>query len=282
MILDRCDFYDNYATSQREDGSGTGAIFTKSNHYFLLNNLAIFNNEVTGIVGMSSNIILSRNITIANNTGSSGGGILLCQNAVMYLDEYTNVTISHNTAQHTGGGICVDTDYLESKPICFFQLADIPQRKRSALIETINITVYNNSADYAGHNIFGGSIDYCYIIDSPNTPSLNSSFVYSELFTVTNNTYLPSSVASPPHRVCLCHNGRPKCNSMLHHDLLVFPGQTVPLKVVILGQYNGTVPGTVQASLSHKESRFGEGESVQNNISLMHTTSIHNLYREKP
>ena len=147
-------FYDNYATSQREDGSGTGAIFTKSNHNFLLDNLAIFNNKVTGIVGMSSNIILSYNITIVNNTGSNGGGLLLCQNTVMYvyLDAYTNVTITHSMANHTGGGICVDTDYLESKLICFFQLADIPHRKQS-LIETINITVYNNFAPYAGHNI---------------------------------------------------------------------------------------------------------------------------------
>ena len=85
------------------------------------------------------------------------------QNAVMYLDAYTNVTITHSMASHTGGGICVDTDYLESKPVCFFQLADIPHRKQ-LLIETINITVYNNFAGYAGHNIFGGSIDYCYII----------------------------------------------------------------------------------------------------------------------
>ena len=68
VILERCHMYNNYAISQTEDGSGTGVIFTKSNHYFLLNNSVIFNNKVTGIVGMSSNIILSRNITIFNNT----------------------------------------------------------------------------------------------------------------------------------------------------------------------------------------------------------------------
>ena len=47
---------------------------------------------------MSSNIILSYSITIVNNTGSSGGGLLLCQNTVMYvyLDAYTNVTITHS------------------------------------------------------------------------------------------------------------------------------------------------------------------------------------------
>ena len=219
---------------------------------------------------MSSNIILSRKITIVNNTGSSGGGLLLCQNAVIYLDAYTNVTISQNTANHTGGGICVDTDYLESKPICFFQLADVPQRKQS-LIETINITVYNNSAGYAGHNIFGGSIDYCYIIDSPKIQSHNSTKMYDSLFTVPNNTVCLSSVASPPRRVCLCHNKKPNCTSMPHHNLQVFPGAMFSLEVVLVGQYNGTVPGTVQASLLDKRSRFGERESVQTtNLSCTH------------
>ena len=201
VILNSCHMYNNYVISQKEDSSGTGVIFTKSNHYFLLNNSAIFNNAVTGIVGMSSNIILTRNITIVNNTGSSGGGLLLCQNAVIYLDAYTNVTISHNTANHTGGGVCVDTDYLESKPICFFQLASDPQR-RDSLIETINITVHNNYAGYAGHNIFGGSIDYCYIIDSPEHKSFSSTKMCNLLFTVPNNDEYLSSVASPPRRVC--------------------------------------------------------------------------------
>lgn len=90
-----------------------GVVFTKSNYYFQLTNTAIFSNKATGILGMSSNIILSKNITTVNNTGSSGGGLLrvLCQNAVIYLESNTNVTIAHNTAKHTGGGISVETDH---------------------------------------------------------------------------------------------------------------------------------------------------------------------------
>ena len=30
--------------------------------------------------------------------------------------------IANNNALSTGGGICVETDFLESDPICFFQL----------------------------------------------------------------------------------------------------------------------------------------------------------------
>ena len=260
VTLDNCEIYDNYVISQVEDSSGTGVIFTKSNHYFLLNNSAVFNNSVTGIIGMSSNIILSRNITIVNNTGSSGGGLFLCQNAVMYFDAYTNVTITHNTANHTGGGICVDTVYLELKPICFFQLGTDPQRNQS-LIKTINIMVSNNHAGYAGHNIFGGSIDYCYILDSPPHRAFHSSKLYHALFTVPNNTEYISSVTSPPRRVCPCYNQKPNCNH--HQKLQIFPGETFSIEAVLVGQYNGTVPGTVQASVHHKNSRFGEREGIQ-------------------
>ena len=127
----------------------------------------------------------------------------------------------------------------------------------------INITVNNNYAGYAGRNIFGGSIDYCYIIDSPEHKPFSSTKMYNLLFTVPNNDKYLSSIASPPRRVCLCHNKKPNCTSMPCHSLQVFPGETFSLEVVLVGQYNGTVPGTVQASLSHKSSIFEERESVQ-------------------
>ena len=114
VILVNSSVHSNSVIHHNIDGSGTGAIFTKSNHFFKIDNTSVFNNRATGLLGMSSNIILSRNISIVNNTGSSGGGLLLCQNAVIYLDAYTNVTIAYNAAYHTGGGICIET---ESKPV---------------------------------------------------------------------------------------------------------------------------------------------------------------------
>ena len=109
---------------------------------------------------MSSNIILSQNIIILNNTGYNGGGIFLSQNAVIYLKACTNVTIAHNIALSTGGGICVETDFLESRPMCFFQL-DIDSLINQSLFETISVNLHDNNALYAGDNIFGGSINFC-------------------------------------------------------------------------------------------------------------------------
>ena len=259
LTLSNCSIHSNFVKHNSMDGSGNGAIFTKSNHFFKLDNTAIFNNTATGLLGMSSNIVLLRNITIVNNTGSSGGGLLLCQNAVMYLEAHTNVTIAYNSAYHTGGGICVETDYLESRPICFFQVGRNPL-KYPALTKTINITLHNNHADYAGDNIFGGSIDYCYMIDSPNHKANKSSEMYRALFTVPSNRYRLSSVTSPPRHVCFCQNDRPKFDNCSNHSPLhLFPGESFPIEVVLVGQHNGTVPGTVQATLKHDDSRIDHG-----------------------
>ena len=272
LILTNCSIHNNHVKHHSKDhGSGTGAIFTKSNHFFKLDNTTIFNNTATGLLGMSSNIILSHNITIVNNNGSSGGGLLLCQNAVMYLEAYTNVTIAYNNAYHTGGGICVETDYLESKPICFFQVGHDPLID-SKLTKTINITIYNNHADFAGDNIFGGSIDYCYMIDSPRHKANRSTEMYQALFTVPSNKYSLSSVTSPPRNVCSCQNDRPiNCSRLSSHhtQLHLFPGESFLIEVVLVGQHQGTVPGTVQATLKHDSSRFEGGnqfsvQSIQN------------------
>ena len=264
LTLMDCTINNNSVIHHDLDGSGTGTIFTKSNYYFKLDNTAIFNNRATGLLGMSSNIILSRNVTIVNNTGSSGGGVLLYQNAVLYVEAFTNVTIARNHAYNTGGGICVETDYLESKPICFFQVGRDPLINPK-LTKTVNITLHDNQADFAGDNIFGGSIDHCYMIDSPTHKANRSSEMFHALFTVPrNDKYRLSSVSSPPRHVCPCKNGIPWCNSHLLHSspLLLFPGEIFYIQVALVGQRNGTVPGAVKATLKHNESRFEGGKTV--------------------
>ena len=262
LIFVNCSIHNNYKPHRR-DGSGTAAVFVKSNQYFLLKNTAIFCNEVTGILATSSNIILSHNITIVNNTGSSGGGLLFCQNAVMYLKTHTNVTIAHNTANHTGGGIYVETGCLVSMPLCFFQLFKYPQ----VLPSNINISVYDNHAYFAGNNIFGGSIDNCYMMKKP--PRTKGIDVYKAIFNIISNTISPASVSSPPRHVCLCKNNRPICIynmqvSQISHTIEKFPGETFSIEAVLVGQFSGTVPGTVQAWLINKRNyNFGPNENIQ-------------------
>ena len=264
VILSNCGIYNNYIKSQKNDTSGIGVVYIKSNRFFNITNTAIFNNKATGILGMSSNIILSQNVTISNNIGSSGGGMLLCQNAVMYLEAYTNVTIAHNRAISTGGGISVETYYLDSLPICFFQLSR-ELLENEYLLKMTNVYVYNNTASFAGNNIFGGSIKHCYNIQTfeMNHSNTFNKEIYQKIFKVPNNTIEFSSISSLPQRVCLCQNKKPDCKIKSYIKPNKFPGETFSIEAVLVGQFDGTVPGTVEANLISKHSSIKQGEHIQ-------------------
>ena len=272
VFLNHCSINNSHVKSLERGDSGTGVIFVNSNLFFQLNNTAIFNNKATGIVGMSSNIILSNNITIVNNTGTSGGGMLLCQNSVIYLEAYASIIITNNSASNTGGGICVETsDYIESQEICFFQLG-YHTFMNISLIKTISVVLHDNSASLAGSNLFGGSIDQCYLVHHSNpkhSKVYQSIHVYKTVFKTAHNTkHSPSSVTSPARRLCLCQSSRPNC-SLKPLTLQKFPGETFFIEAVLVGQFYGTVPGTVQASLNSSKSSLKQGEYVQNLSSII-------------
>ena len=273
IILENCDFYHNHVHDNVfRSGSGTGVIFTKSNDYFELKNSIICDNNSTGVLAISSNIVASGDITITDNSGgSSGGGILLCQNAVIYFNTGTTVTIANNSVKHAGGGICVETECLQSKPPCFFQLGYEPLVNRS-LMDTIEVNIFNNSAQFAGDNLFGGSISYCYMIDNPKHKANHSTVVFSRLFTITNNSVNPLSITSSPLTVCLCNENETLCghkfppnSSLINRH--VFRGERFKVNITIVGQQNGLVPGTVHAWLKdiplHDFNSFDEGQKVQ-------------------
>ena len=263
VLLNNCTLQNNYYTRYWRDGSGTAVIVITTIQYFHLKDTAIFNNNATGIEAVNSNIILSRNVTIASNTGSSGGGLSLCQKSVIFLDENTNVSIVKNTARHTGGGIFVDAVCLLSQPVCFFQtVEDVP-----VLPTSINVSVHSNSARFAGNNIFGGSIDNCFMLKRPYRTK--STDMFKAMFSV---SYDSLSISSPPRRVCLCDkNDTIKCDPVhfnnivdRYHKLESFPGETFPIRAVLVGQFNGNVPGTVQAWLYPKHTAiFAAHENIQ-------------------
>ena len=265
VVLNNCCFMSNRVIPFVND-SGTGVIFVKSSHFFQLNNTSILHNSATGILGISSNIILAENITILHNTGYNGGGMFLSQNAMMFLKAYTKVTIAYNKAQSIGGGICVQTDFLESQPICFYQL-DHDLLKNNSLTGTISVSLHNNIAISGGDNIFGGSIKHCYLIQYDNYDDFHSEKLFREIFKVQYNTIAQlSSISSPPHRICICQNMKPHCNIPPPFHLQKFPGETFTVDVVLVGQFNGTVPGTVQASLKHSRLKGGHIQNVSSTV----------------
>ena len=264
IVVESCDFWENYAEQQDVIQSGNGAIFSKADSYFKLINVTIRNNTSSGILAIGSNIILSGNISIKDNWASSGGGMLLCQNAIIYFHQNTSVNISHNRVVHTGGGISVETQCLQSRPMCFFQLAEkILQYPES--IDSLHVHIHDNLAGFAGHNLFGGSVDHCFMLDGPDhKPYSNQSIdVFKSIFHIPTKGK-PSSITSEPHHVCVCNKtGQPNCKGAAK-NYKVYPGQPFTITAVLVGQLHGIVPGTVLAQISdHSSATFKHEEKVQ-------------------
>ena len=268
IFVKSCDIWENYAEQQDVIQSGNGAIFSKADSYFKLIDVIIRNNNSSGILAIGSNIILSGHISIKRNQASSGGGMLLCQNAIIYFDSNTFVSIAHNRVVHTGGGISVETQCLQSRPMCFFQLTENIFQHPGSIRSSLRVHIHHNSAGFAGHNLFGGSVDHCFMLDGPDhKPYSNQSIdVFKSIFHI-----LPkgkSSITSEPQHVCLCNKttGRPVCKGAANHlkNYEVYPGQPFTVTAVLVGQLYGFVPGTVLAQISSRSSvSFKHEEKVQ-------------------
>ena len=199
-----------------------------------------------------SNIIFDRNsiTTFINNHGNEGGAMALYELSLLDIRPNATVIISHNTAQTNGGGVYVDEndgyvfliDSLQQVR-CFFQPS-----LRYPYKEGVhgNMIFTNNTAGEAGNELFGGWGDICihYI------PSLNLIEEGGDYFNLTFH-FSPdpndiSSIASKPSRVCICmeKSSLPNC-SITQYNTTSYPGTTVHLSVVTVGQRFGVVPGIV-------------------------------------
>ena len=249
-----CSFNENYIKANKRKSACTAVIFVKTNPHFSLSDVYINGSNSSGILGLQSNLILSGNITISNNSAESGGGILLCQNAVLYLESGLDLMITNNTAQF-GGGIAVESVCVVSKPICFFQLASSSPQDWS----NISVHLHNNTAlKDTGSNLYGGSVDFCYMIENSahEAPANLSLPVFKEIFDVLPN-YSPGLpyVTSDPNHVCVCINGSVNCSNSdidYHYPTSVYPGQRFKIRIILVGQLDGSVPGYVVANLQNE------------------------------
>ncbi len=105
-------------------------------------------------------------MNITNNTGLDGGGLVLCQSSYILFSPNTNVTFENNKAFLSGGGIYAENQCLQSEPLCFYQVhianKSLTKHKKKQILDTIHVVMINNTAGYAGSQIFGGFMDKCY------------------------------------------------------------------------------------------------------------------------
>ena len=192
----------------------------------------------------SSTLIFQGNAEFVNNTGYNGGALALYEGSEIVIGRHAHLKFIGNHAKHFGGALYVDNPVFTyySTITCFYKLA-----------ETFNssmkhrIVFENNTADYAGSAFYGGWVDFCET-DTPDGPMDLDFDILSQL----NKKQLDLSlVASNPLRVCMCNNSRPEC-SITRYNTMAYPGTTIQIPAVAVGQRFGTVPSTVHSKFRYE------------------------------
>ena len=218
-----------------------------------LSNSRIENSAVAAISLLKSKLSLSGTILIRNNTGIKGGGLVLCGSSYIELHYSTRVRFINNTAAILGGAIYSETQCRDSHPTCFYQFAsntNCSQAKNPDIPNCHNSTIVmeNNTAGIAGMDIYGGNVASCYFHRTGLSYRVNASY-FNRVFKVKKNVYGHySTVSSDPIKVCVCDSSPNYYNcakTEYVYPTKVYPGQDINVSVVLVGQLNGTVSGSV-------------------------------------
>ena len=141
----------------------------------------------------------------------------------------------------------------------------------------------NNTAGEAGNELFGGWVDICmnYI------PSLDLIDEGGDYFNLTFH-FSPdpndmSLISSKPSRVCICmeNSSLPNC-SIRQYNTTSYPGTTVHLTVVTVGQRFGVVPGNITSRHSGIFSLQQYQETFNRCTEVQYTVSSSNLIERLP
>lgn len=214
--------------------------FSEGSHTEFINNQALLSG---GITAVRSQMWFTDDSTLVfvGNTGYYGGAVGLYEKSeFMFYQSNATIEFINNSARVYGGGLYVDdSSYLErisnqySAP--FFSLY--------CCFPSLNF--YNNTAVLGGSAIYGGWIDW-----------VNERYLFliehniSQYIHVTPREGDLSPIASKPTRVCICSQfGKPNCSIPASTQRRqIYPGETLKISVVAIGQKNGTVASTVIAT----------------------------------
>ena len=207
----------------------------------LFENTIFKENRITGINARGSDLFFSGSVEFVGNTASTGAAIILAKMSNITVEENGMVSFVGNHAYSTGGGIHIvsgeDTEEKSNRVIgneCFLHIHG--ERNRSYL------TFNGNSAGKAGDVLYGGHLSIG--LNGIKSNCLQNFWNAADILQDGLST-----IASEASRVCLCNSsGIPDCLKIIdwrRHK--IFPGQSISVSVVNVGQAFGTVSGSVFA-----------------------------------
>ena len=212
-----------------------------------------FNKGKTGgaLVAYRSTIFYSHSkLLYYSNSGDNGGALSLREGSTIKIITKVKIYILENKAKYYGGGIFVENKqrydgggiYFDEYSYWIKYTSNVNCFVQMNKNLTKNILFSNNTAGLAGHALFGGWIDICVRANN---------FIPSQIFDLTfrNSRRSFTDISSTPSRICMCNNMSAPNTSKISETFTVFPGQTLEMKAVAVGQRFGIVPALVEAKV---------------------------------
>ncbi len=253
-------------------GSNGGALVSQSSQLYFSGNARFDGNfaDYGGAIYLISSTISflgDANVAFSENLAANGGAMFLTSGSSLYFPgkSSASVTFERNRAARGGAIFIQDYDALsycqlnDNIPfgpvqVCSFLFDDSAIESSSP----DNLYFYAINAEEAGSAIYGGAIDFC--ISSSEGFSATDQFFQRVVFGNTSGFDFTSSViSSNPFMLYACDGNALNCTDC-SISRTVFPGATVNVTVVALGQLNGTVPATILANTTGLEIGKLEGK----------------------
>ena len=212
----------------------------------VLNNVSIINNIMTGLSVYHTAVQVNGASVFHNNTGVVGGGLGVYGDSYLNF-EYNSMLYFTNNSATRGGAIFVETSYLLSESVCFFQYSNSETKLQQMAFFS------GNKADVAGSVLYGGDIHHCYLYSYYNL-SIDQSQYFNRTFEYSTQSG-SSVISSDPIDVCFCDDDKMKC-SKKSLSKKAYPGEKINISIAIVGQENGIVPGFVNLYYHSQTNHF--------------------------
>ena len=208
-------------------------------------------NKATSIVAENSHIFFEGINHFANNSAFFGGAIYLSSSSIALLRPGATLFFNNNHALKRGGAVFIESNrndvfFLE----CPIQVYDPTILLISQL--QIHMIFTNNTASEAGEAIYGGQLDTCQMLAPSGFFVYHAALIGQIIFDYISyiepqNTSSP--ISSDAVNICFCVNTTFDCSS---RKIIAFhyPGETVHISMIGIGQRDGTVPAVVFGHLA--------------------------------
>ena len=234
-------------------------------------NCSFTKNTVSAIKAIGSEVTFFGELTFSHNRALTGTALLFARSSLS-LAENCKAFFFENYASNVGGVIYINT---EESYVSSITLRDIYNLNYIRSLTTsmtkcftrvegsrsdTRLVFINNTAEKGGDVLYGGLValgwdgDWNCLLSFKNISDMSQQ---SGLSTITSN----------PSRVCFCKDAKPDCltvtDPITHH---IYPGQTVTIPAVVMGQDFGTVTGSVYAKFLNTsfDVEMEPGQNVSN------------------